>query len=94
MVAADIADDIGVDRDETGIHRSRGVLHAGQQPPGFVRVQGVVELKDGIERRRGQRGVRHRKRQCRLQRNRRDQSAVLLIDIDLESDVPAVDRER
>ena len=47
MVAADIADNVGVDRDESGIHGSRGVLHAGQHPPGFIHVPGVADLGAG-----------------------------------------------
>ena len=77
-----------------GVDVNPCVLGAGEQAPSLVLVQRVIELDDGVERRRGEWRVRHRPRGRRLQRNRRDRSAILLINISLESDIPAADRKR
>ena len=59
IVAADIADDIRIDRRQLRIDVDPSVLDTGEKPPGFVLVQGVIELDDGIEGRRGKRGFRY-----------------------------------
>ena len=69
------------------------MLDAGEQAARFVRVEGVVQFDDIVERGRGQRPVRHRAGDGGLQRDGRDRAAVLLVEVGLESDIPARDRD-
>ena len=55
IVAADISDDIRIYRHDRGVNGNPGVLDTGQQPPGLIRIQGIIEFENRSECRRGQR---------------------------------------
>ncbi len=94
IVAADIAHVAGLHFREHGIDDDPCVLHAGEQSPRFVRVQRVAGLEDRVVGGRGQRRVGNRSRCVALDRQRRKQAAVLLIEVGLKSDRKTVDIER
>ena len=93
IIAADIAHDIGVDAGERAIDEDPAVLHSREQPSRLIRIQCVVRFEDRVVGRRGQRRVWNRPRHVGLNGDGRKHSAVLLIDVGLESEGKAEDSE-
>ena len=69
------------------------ILNAGKHPPSLILVEGVVELENVIETGCCQRPIGDRLCNGRLPGDGWNLAAVLVIEVGLESDIPACDRK-